>query len=511
MSMCRRVWRGFVVCFVVGTCLAWGAASAADQPQWGERHSRNMVSAETGLPGHFDLATGENVKWVASLGSDAYASPAIASGRVLIGASNATPRDPRHQGDRAVLLCLDEADGSLVWQSVVPRLEDDVYLDWPNIGWCSPVSMEGDRVYSVTNRYEVVCLDLKGLTDGNDGPFLDEGRHMTPRGEPVMEVGELDGDIIWLTDMQQAVGMYPHDSAHCSVLIDGPYLYTNTSNGVDNTHQVIRSPEAPSLIAIDKATGRVVAQDGQGIGPRIFHSTWSSPALGEVGGRRLIFFGGGDGVCYAFEALAHDAMPESVETLKLVWRFDCDPDAPKEDVRSYQRNLRESPSVIKGMPVFYKDRVYLTVGGDIWWGKRQAWLKCIDATQTGDITETGEIWSYPLEMHASSTPAIADGLVFATDCRGLLHCVDAETGEPYWTHKLGREIWGSALVADGKVYVGSRGRDFHIFAASKEKTVLFSTEFEAPICSTPVAANGTLYVATMDRLYAFAVATAPQP
>jgi outer membrane protein assembly factor BamB len=142
------------------------------------------------------------------------------------------------------------------------------------------------------------------------------------------------------------------------------------------------------------------------------------------------------------------------------------------------------------------------MGGDIWWGKEQAWLKCIDATKTGDISESGELWSYPLNIHACSTPAISNGLVFVTDSGKILHCVDAETGEPYWTHELRREIWASALVADGKVYVGSLSGDFSILAAEKEKHVIHSTKFKARIGATPTAANGVLYVTTLPRLYA---------
>jgi hypothetical protein len=52
----------------------------------------------------------------------------------------------------------------------------------------------------------------------------------------------------------------------------------------------------------------------------------------------------------------------------------------------------------------------VTVGGDLWWGKNEAWLKCLDATKSGDITKTGAIWFYPLERHSMSTPAIRDGL-----------------------------------------------------------------------------------------------------
>ena len=58
------------------------------------------------------------------------------------------------------------------------------------------------------------------------------------------------------------------------------------------------------------------------------------------------------------------------------------------------------------------------------------------------------------------------------------------------------------LLADGKVYVGSEDGSFVIFAASKEKKVLSQIEMPAPIYSTPVVANGVLYVATTTHLYA---------
>ena len=67
--------------------------------QWGERFTRNMVSQETNLPSTFDPRSGENIKWTASLGSHAYATPVIAGGKVLIGANNADERDPKHKGD----------------------------------------------------------------------------------------------------------------------------------------------------------------------------------------------------------------------------------------------------------------------------------------------------------------------------------------------------------------------------------------------------------------------------
>ena len=481
--------------------------SAKDQPQWGQRYSRNMVSSETNLPDRFDPASGQNIKWIAPLGTESYATPVVAGGKVLIGTNNGKPRDLRHKGDRGVMLCLDEKDGRLCWQFVAPKLIPMLYRDWPRSGICSPATVEGDRVYTVSNRGEVVCLDLKGQADGNNGPYRDEGRYMAPRGDEPMEVTQTDADIIWLFDMLAEVGVHQHDSAHSSILLYGDFLYINTSNGLNDKHELIPATDAPSLIVLDKRTGRLVAQDNEKIGPKIFHSTWSSPALGRIDERTLIFFCGGDGVCYAFDAIQSAPDDGKEKKLKRAWRFDCDPTAPKENVHQYIRNRKESPSNIKSMPVFNDGQLYITYGGDIWWGKHQAWLTCINANGAGDITNSARIWTYPVERHCCSTPAVYNGLVFVADCTGLIHCVDAETGQAYWTHKTKGDIWASTLVADGKVYVGTRRRDFWVLAASKEKKVISSVSLKDPIHGTAVAANGVLYVATMKELYAIEAPT----
>jgi outer membrane protein assembly factor BamB len=526
-------------------------ASAKDQPQWGQAWSRNMVSEEKGLPGSFDTETGQNVKWTAQLGTETHSTPIIAGGRVYVGTNNGAPRDPKHQGDRGVLMCFEEETGNLLWQLVVPKREEDPYFDWPKTGISSPVTVEGDRIYFTDNRGEVVCLDTRGMANGNDGPFKDEGGHMTPpkgsglppkpvigaeiQPEPLrppadgtaLQAGTRDADIVWLFDLVSGAGIWPHDGAHSSILIHGDDLYLNTATGVDNTHKRIRAPNAPSLVAIDKRTGNLLARDDENIAPDIFHCTWSSPSLGEVNGRPLIFFAGGNGVLYAFETVPKSEQSRvsgqssvlaggspsatdnqqrttdaAVRRLKKVFQFDFDPTAPKENIHQYLSNRREGPINFYGMPVFYRNRIYLAGGGDVFWGKNEAWLKCIDATKLGDITTTGLVWSYPLQKHVMSTPAIYNGLLFIADCGRAFHCVHAETGKPYWTEEIKGDTWASPLVADGKVYLGTRSGNFYVFAANKEKKLLASIDLGDPISATATAANGVLYVATMTRLYA---------
>jgi outer membrane protein assembly factor BamB len=498
----------FVVCLAA---LAWPAVrtAASDQPQWGAAWTRNMVSRETNLPDSFDPATGSNITWSAALGTETHSTPIVAGGRVYIGTNNGQPRDPKHQGDRGVLMCFDEATGRFLWQLVVPKREEDPYFDWPKAGISSPATVEGDRVYIVSNRGEVMCLDADGMANGNDGPFREESAHMTPAGSEKsapLETGPIDADIIWLFDLTKGAGIWSHDAAHSSILIHGDHLYLNTGTGVDNTHKRIRTPDAPSLVVLDKRNGHLIARDYEHIAPNIFHSTWSSPSLGEVNAKPQIFFGGGNGILYAFEpikaAFSEANLNSEVASLKKLWEFDFDPAGPKQDVHRFNSNRREGPSNFYGLPVFYRNRIYLAGGGDLWWGKNEAWLKCIDATSAGPISSNRLIWSYPLQKHVLGTPAIIGDLLFLADCGRTFHCLNAETGKPYWTHEIQGEVWASPLVADGKVYLGTRSGAFYVFAASAEKKLLSQTDFRNPISATATAANHRLYVATMSRLYA---------
>lgn len=503
--------------------IGWVAlgASAGDSAQFGQAWSRNMASNERGLPADFDLATGRNVKWTAALGGDGHGTPVVAGGRLYVGTNNEEPRDLAHTGDRGVLLCLDEATGRLLWQLVVPKQEEDVYMDWPKTGISSPATVEGDRAYIVDNRGAVLCLDARGLANGNDGPFRAEGAYYTPRGTNAPPkphiVGPLDADILWKFDLKTnpAVNIWPHDAAHSSALIRGNHLYINTGNGVDNTHKVIRRPHAPSLVVLDKRTGELLAVDGEGMGADTFHCTWSAPASGRVGGRDTIVFAGGNGVVYGFEPLPANPTIAKGSTLKLskLWQFRFDPTSPSDNPHPYLNNRVTGPANIYGMPVVLDGQVYVAGGGDWFWGKNSAWLKCFRPEGSGDLGTNALVWSYELGRHTMATPAVAaaEGLIFSTDSMRSLHCTDAKTGTRIWTHELGGEIWASALVADGKVYLGTRRGDFWTFALSREKQVLSRVELGAPTSATAVAANGALYVASARNLYALHIPPQPQP
>ena len=485
-------------------------ALAQDWPQWGRDMTRNMVAPkdcdlpDTFDPGQFvgvtekvDMATTENVRWVAKLGSQSYGNPTVADGRVYVGTNNDSPRDPRFEGDRSVVYCLDEKTGDLIWQLNVPKLGTGKVSDWEFLGICSSPAVDGDRVYLVTNRCEVVCLDVHGMKNGNDGAFQDEGQYMAGAGNEPMEVKDTDADIIWSFNMIDECGVFPHNITSCSVLVVGDRIWTSTSNGVDYGHVETPAPFAPSLVVLDKETGALLGEEASGLSERIFHSNWSSPAYLKTDDTELCIFGGPDGWLYAFTPTPKEGDDGFME-LQEAWRFDCNP--PEYRVRDgepVKYATPRGPSEVLGTPIVHDGHVFAVIGQDPEHGEGAGNIVCVDA-------EGNAVWQDPEINRSMTTMAVHDGLLFAADYSGFMYCYDAKTGERLWRHDTAAHIWGSVLVADGRVFLGTEDGFLTVLPATREysEDALVEVDFLQPIYSSPIAANDTLYVATHTHLYA---------
>ena len=92
--------------------------------------------------------------------------------------------------------------------------------------------------------------------------------------------------------------------------------------------------------------------------------------------------------------------------------------------------------------------------------------------------------------------------MYLADLSGFVYCIDAETGEVQWKYDAFAAIWGSALVADGKVYIGDEDGDVAILEAGRELEVLAEINMGSSVYTTPVADGGILYIASRNRLFA---------
>ncbi len=450
------------------------ADAAGDWPMWGGTPDRNMVSPMTGLPETWDVTSNENLKWVANLGSQSYGNPVVAGGMVFVGTNNEGGYDPEHAGDAGVLLAFSESDGEFLWQALSEKLPSGRVNDWPYQGVCSSPLVDGDRLYYVNNRAEIVSLDIQGFRDGeNDGPFSDEAA-----------TSEHDADIIWRFDMMEEVGTYQHNMANSSPVMYGDLIFVSTSNGQDESHVDIPSPRTPGIIALNKNTGELVWEDNS-VEDRILHGQWSSAAAGELGGVAQVVMGQGDGWVRGYEAL----------TGEKLWEFDTN---PKDAEWPRTRN-----NVIS-TPVLYNDHVYIGNGQDPEHGEGVGHYYSIDPTKRGDITETGLVWHYEEIRRTISTAAIQDGILYIPDFSGFLHAIDAETGQQLWVHDTFAAVWASPLIADGKLYLGDEDGDVVVLKPGKEEVVLGEMNMGSSVYSTTVPANGTLFIASRNKLFALA-------
>ena len=100
--------------------------------------------------------------------------------------------------------------------------------------------------------------------------------------------------------------------------------------------------------------------------------------------------------------------------------------------------------------------------------------------------------------------AIADGLLYAADLSGFVYCFDVESGEKYWTYDAFAAIWGSPLVADGRVFIGDEDGDVAVLKAGRELELLFEVNMGSAVYTTPVPKDGVLYIASRNTLFAIA-------
>ncbi len=615
--------------------------------QWGGNSLRNNTPESTEvftgfLPGKFDRKTGvwkketsKNIHWVSSLGSQTYGNPVVSGGKVLVGTNNSFGYLKRYPGDidLGCLLCFDEKDGKFLWQHSSEKLPGGRVNDWPLMGICCAPLIEGDKVWFVTSRGEVRCLDLEGFSDGeDDGPVKNEPAKLfdlvkaddsdDPAGDKVqpimdaLDAGELtedflarlekagakisgkvtatkddsvkaparkwkfqaemngkqrdffvtltgprlaafkivtpddkeEADVIWVFNMMTELGVFQHNMCSCSVTSYGDILLVNTSNGVDDAHIAPPAPDAPSFIAMDKHTGKVLWTDNSPRG-NILHGQWSSPAVAVIGGVPQVITAGGDGWMYGFKAdHGKDGKPE------LLWKFDAN---PKKSILELGR--RGTRNDVVATPVIYEGLVYFPTGQDPEHGPgAEGILWCIDPTKRGDISEelavnrknpktpievkrvqavveaegdmaipnpnSGVVWKYTEQDNDGDgkiggteddpngflekfnrcigTVAIKNDLVFAQDFAGLLHCLDAKTGKVHWTHDMLAGSWSSPLIVGDYVYVGDEDGDIAIVELSAKKKVRTEINMGGSVFCTPILANDTIFIATPNNLFA---------
>lgn len=435
--------------FTFAFCLP--PATAADWIHW-RGPMQNGHSLEKNLPETFDPA-GKEVVWKAPVGGRS--SPLVMGGRVYVlqGNGAAGPNESEQ------VVCLNEADGKPVWTYRVGIFHTDIVSS--RLGWI-PLTADPatGNVYAHTTAGLLLCLNK-------------------------------DGKLVWQRSLTEEFGRVTGYGGRIPgpIFDSGLVIVPMVSS---NWGEFARS--ATRFVALKGDTGEVVWWYDAGY--PIKDTYCSNPVVAVINGQRLLISGSSDGYLHAVK----------VRTGERVWTYQF------------------CAAAINGAPVVDGNLVYCNHGDENPEGKIYGRVVCVDASQVDPKTQRPKlVWdtynrpykanrNRPLSVRFGlASMALADGRLYAPSDTGEVYCFNAKSGELLWKVNYAREVRGSPLIADNKMYIFDVQQKLCIFELDGDKEPL-AEEIRiretggsyAETNATPIAVNGRLYFNTGAHMYCLA-------
>lgn len=347
-----------------------------------------------------------------------------------------------------VVACFDAGTGKELW-----RRRLDVYhttVPYNRVGWANVVGdPETGNLYAVGVGGLMVAFDRAGK-------------------------------VVWQRPLTEEFGFYSGfgGRTHTPMIDEGRLVlsFSNQSWGD-------QGPPRTRTFAFDKRTGELIWVSTPGGQPFDFNSQ-TTPVVAVVNGQRLLIEGNGDGWIYAIKA----------RTGEKVWGYQLSKGGINTTV------------AVQGTTVYasHSEENVDTAG-------IMGRVVAIDATGTGDITKTHELWRADELGAGFASPTWHDGRLYVVDNSANLFALDAKTGKEVWRHKLGTVGKGSPVWADGKIYVAELNGRFHILKAGAsgaealDQDELSVTEGSgtryAEVYGSPAVAYGRVYFSSEAGLF----------
>ena len=190
--------------FACALVLSVAIIDAADWPQW-QGPTRTRVSPETGLLKEWP-SSGPPIVWTATGVGSGYGSMAIAGDRVFVQGV---------RGRNSAVIALNRADGKEVWSKALGASQADDRGPGPR----STPTVDGDRLYVLTENGDLACLKIDGtavwqrniLRDFrgrqlqwliSESPLVDGPHVIVSPGGPgagIVKLDKMTGQTIWTT------------------------------------------------------------------------------------------------------------------------------------------------------------------------------------------------------------------------------------------------------------------------------------------------------------------------
>jgi outer membrane protein assembly factor BamB len=339
------------------------------------------------------------------------------------------------------VVCLDANTGDILWENRFNVWLSDVPAE--RVGWSSVVGDPAtDRVYAQGVCGYFQCIDGK------------------------------TGETLWDIPMHEFFGLLSTYGGRTNfpVVCDDVVIVSGVVIGWGD-----QARPNHRFIAFDKMTGDVVWMTGTRDLPD--DTTYSAPALGVVNGQKIMVAGAGDGAVWAFQP----------RTGKPLWHYNI------------------SRRGVNTPPILHNGRVYMGQSEENLVGTAMGAVAAIDATKTGDVTQSGRLWHEEEIMIGKSAPVLVDGKLYCVDDGAKLFILDAETGQSLFPRKsLGTVMRSSLLYADGKIYALENNGRWYVLKPDEDQGVeiIGRGRFANEEChASPIAVNGRVYIVTTGAVY----------
>lgn len=444
--MHRVSWFKQACLWAVGVAVTVLGSSEGLSQNWAQWRGpeQNGISRETNLVESWSLESNRNVAWMSEIGGRA--TPIILNGKVYLNCrTDDDVNDPEEKiNAREQVVCWDLETGKQLWRDEFNVFQTDIPA--PRVGWAS---MCGDP-----ETGNVYVHSVSGILRCYSG----------------------DGDKLWEISLAEQYGKISGYGGRTQTpIIDEDrlilsFMATNwgESKGPGPLHY---------YYAFDKSNGELRWVSAPGGAPK--DTNYSVPVVAVIKGQRQLIGGNCDGHLYSINA----------RTGKPIWSF-----------KMSLRGLNTTPVVVG-------DFVYMSHGEDNVDNTEFGRVQCIDATGTGDVTETHGVWRVD-GIKAGYTALLAEsGIVYVVADLGNMYAYDAKTGDELWVHDLGTVGKGSPIWADGKIYATEVNGNMWILKPSREDCKTLSHEKITArvgsgldeIYASPAIANGRVILVTRDR------------
>ncbi len=119
----------------------------------------------------------------------------------------------------------------------------------------------------------------------------------------------------------------------------------------------------------------------------------------------------------------------------------------------------------------------------------------------GDVTATHQLWVDSQNDQRVGSGVIRNGYLFVSNATGFAECIEAQTAHVVWKQRLGGTLWGSMLLAAGRLYVSNKQGEIFVIDASPEFRLIAKNEMKEHMKAALAPSDGQLFIRTYENLY----------